>query len=311
MSANSGWARFLPWVIIVTKMSKLLKAAKFLKVAKPMITVVTMSLSAVAYAFWLGPWFAVGLIGMLFIHEWGHIIAMNMRGYKASAPVFIPFLGAVIFAPKMTSRDDEAFIGIGGPLVGGLAAAAFFGLWALMPDKESNAAVIILMISYVGLFLNVFNLLPIRPLDGGRITQAVGSWFKYIGVGALALGTALFQEPVLLFIWILVMPELTALSIRVRGYISAALWVLMTALMVMGYSTQPFWVDVVDIVFAGLIAGTTLWMGLVDEDPVLEDDERPELSSEGKWRWFIYYAALTVLLVGLMVMQVGYLPTPT
>lgn len=305
---SSTGMRLLAWVLIFGKLTKLVKMAKFVKLAKPLITVITMSISAVAYAFWLGPWFAIGLVGMLFIHEMGHVVAMKMRGYKASAPVFIPFLGAVIFGPRMTDRDDEAFIGIGGPVLGGLAAIVTLGIWFFIEDKGSDLAVILLMVSYVGMFLNVFNLMPIRPLDGGRVTQAVGPWFKYVGVVALAIFSALFQEPVILFVWILVMPEVTFLPLRLRAVVAGLMYVAMVTLMAMGYSSQPFWVDVLDCVLASVLMLALVAQAVTDTDLAHEDDGRPHLDRAMRFGWFVRYAILTVILVGFMAYQVQQLP---
>ncbi len=309
--SSSKLGRFiLPALLVSTKLTKLAKAAKFLKVAKPMITLVTMSISAIAYAFWLGPWFAIGLVGMLFVHEMGHVFAMQKRGFQASAPVFIPFLGAVIFAPKMDSRDDEAFIGIGGPVLGSLAALAVLGVWFLVGDKESDLAVILLMVSYVGIFLNLFNLVPIRPLDGGRITQAVGPWFKYVGVAALAVVSFLFQEPVILFIWILVLPEITALPLKLRAMLGVGLWVSMVTLMGLGYSHQPFWIDVFDSVMAALLVAMNAVLAWKEIDPAIEDDERPALSKRERLNWLGWYVLLTVFLVTVMAYQIQHIPVP-
>ncbi len=304
-------SRFFTWMFIITKLTKLAKLAKFAKLAKPLITVVTMSISAVAYAFWLGPWFAIGLVIMLFIHEMGHVIALRMRGYEASAPVFIPFLGAVIFGPRMTNRDDEAFVGIGGPVLGGLAAAIVLGVWWFIEDKTSDLAIILLMISYVGMFLNVFNLMPIRPLDGGRITQAVGPWFKYVGVATLGLFSVFFREPVVLFIWILIMPEVTILPARLRAGIASVMWVAMVALMLLGYSTQPYWVDIIDAVFAAFLVMVMIFQVQAGEDMAEEDNQRPQLSKELRVAWFVRFVLLTAVLVGLMAYQIMNLPAVT
>lgn len=301
--------RVTAWLLILMKLTKLVKVVKFFKIAKPLITIVTMTISAVAYTFWLGPWFAVGVVAMLFIHEIGHVAAMRMRGYEPSAPVFIPFLGAVVFGPKMTSRDDEAFIGIGGPILGGLAAAITLGAWYFTEDKQSDTAVILLMISYVGMFLNVFNLMPIRPLDGGRVTQAVGSWFKYIGVGALAVFSTMFHEPVILFIWILVMPEITVIPLRLRAAVATLMWVVMVTLMALGYSSQPFWVDIIDVVASSILTIGLMAQAHGNTDFADEDDNRPPLQKSEKFSWFIRYAILTAMLVGLMAYQVQHLPT--
>jgi len=305
-TSNSNPLRFLTFFIIFGKVAKL---SKFFKLAKPLVTVITMSISAVAYAFWLGPWFSVGLVAMLFIHEMGHVAAMQMRGYKASAPVFIPFLGAVIFAPRMTSRDDEAFIGIGGPVLGGLAAAMVLGVWYFVEDKESDLAIILLMVSYIGMFLNVFNLMPIRPLDGGRITQAIGPWFKYIGVITLCLFSIYFREPVILFVWIFVMPEITFLPLKLRAIICSFMWIGMVTLMSMGYGSQPVWVDVMDCVLGAVLTGFLIFQAIEGIDPADEDDNRSNLTNTQRINWFIRYGLLTIILVGLMVYQVQQLPT--
>lgn len=301
--------RFAVWLIIIMKLTKLVKMVKFFKITEPLITVVTMTISAVAYAFWLGPWFAVGLVAMLFIHEMGHVVAMRMRGYEASAPVFIPFLGAFIFCPRMKSRDDEAFIGIGGPVLGGLAATVTLGAWFFVEDKQSDLAITLLMVSYVGMLLNVFNLIPIRPFDGGRVTQAVGSWFKYVGVGALAVFSAMFHEPVILFIWIVVMGEITFISLRLRAAIATLMWIAMVALMALGYSSQPFWVDVIDCIGAGILTAILIAQARGNTDFAEEDDNRPPLQKSEKLSWFIRYAILTTVLVGLMAFQIQNLPT--
>jgi|SRR3989344_7938443 len=128
-----------------------------------------MAVSAFAYAFLLGPWFGIGLVVLLLIHEMGHVIALRLRGYESSTPVFIPFLGAAIFAPKFTDRDNEAFVGYGGPLLGSIGAVALFAVWFFLPT-DSVAAQLVLITSYFGVYLNLFNMIPISPLDGGRIT---------------------------------------------------------------------------------------------------------------------------------------------
>ncbi len=103
---------------MLAKSAKLLKLLKLLKVAKPFVLLVSMSISAIAYAFLLGPWLSILFVALLLVHEMGHVIAMKLKGYDTPTPVFIPFLGAAIFAPKFEDRDTEAFVGYGGPLLG-------------------------------------------------------------------------------------------------------------------------------------------------------------------------------------------------
>src|SRR3989344_6518301 len=201
MPQKTSWGEiFLIVLLVLGKSAKVFKAAK---IAKPAITFASMALSLFAYAFWLGPWFSVGFIAMLFIHEMGHVIALRLKGYPAPTMVFIPFLGAAIFAPAFQDREDEAYVGYGGPLLGSIGAAALFGVWFFL-EESSTAAHLVLITSYVAVFINLFNLLPISPLDGGRITQATGRWFQYVGIAGLVIFSFFFRQPVILFIWILV-----------------------------------------------------------------------------------------------------------
>ena len=119
---------------LATKGVVILKALKVLKFAKFAITAITMSISALLYGFAFGSWyFAIGLVLMLLIHEYGHVVAMWKKGIHASAPVFIPFLGALNFAKLPENRDDEAYIGFGGPLVGSIAALICIAIAFLFP----------------------------------------------------------------------------------------------------------------------------------------------------------------------------------
>ena len=234
MEKKSSFGRLARYAVLLMKLAKLVKvfkALKFLKFAKPLLTFGTMGISTLVYSFYLGPWFAIGLVLMLFIHEMGHVWAMQVKGMPTPAPVFIPMLGAVIFAPPFKSREEEAFVGYGGPLVGSIAGLAMFGVWAIIPGRPE----ILLLISFIALYLNLFNLLPIRPLDGGRITQVTGSWFKHVGVGILLLFTAYTMQPMILLIWILVLSDFT-MHPKLKAGIGLACEALMVALMAAGYT---------------------------------------------------------------------------
>src|ERR1700733_275442 len=191
---------FTGMILVLVKSTKIVAILKVLKFSKPLITVISMLVSTILYGLWLGPWFAVGLISMLFIHEMGHIIALRIKGYETHGPVFIPFLGALIFAPKFNNRDTEAYIAFGGPLIETIGALACFAIWFF----TGRTSEIFLLVSYVGVSLNLFNLIPVSPMDGGRIMQIVGAWVKYIGFGLLITFTLAARQPQLLMIWILV-----------------------------------------------------------------------------------------------------------
>lgn len=179
---GSSWILGAAALFVVTKGKTMLS---FLgKFAAPLLT---MFASIGAYAL-LFPWgFAVGLVFMLLIHEIGHVLAARRKGLPVSAPVFIPFLGALINM-KRHPRDaeTEAYIAIGGPVLGTLGALAVFVLGLNFREEWGQTAELLLVIAQVGFFLNLINLLPIHPLDGGRISVAVTRWLWAAGlVGGL------------------------------------------------------------------------------------------------------------------------------
>lgn len=306
MSEKKGSAFTVVLFALLAKSAKLLKLVKLFKVAKPLVLFISMSISAIAYAFMLGPWLAILFVLLLLLHEMGHVVAMRLRGFDTPTPVFIPFLGAAIFAPKFKDRESEAFVGYGGPLLGSLASVAVFGLWFLFP-KHTPLSAILMVGSYLGVYLNLFNLLPISPLDGGRVTQAAGRWFKYVGLIALAVFSAFFRQPVILYIWILVLFDLDMIPVRLRAVLVTSCWIAMVTLMSLGYGDQPVWVNILDCVLTILFVVVSIYRAFkVVED--VEPDERPDLPAEQKVRWFLYYLALAAFLIGMLVVQVQYLP---
>ncbi|HYO11136.1 MAG TPA: site-2 protease family protein [Tepidisphaeraceae bacterium] len=153
-------------------------------------TVGSMLLSIVVYA-WLfshpgdanfGAKFAVGFVLLILVHELGHSFAMRYYGLSASPPIFIPFLGAVINLRQMPRNAlEEAVVGIAGPVTGTLAAAATYALYL------RTGSILFLRLAEFGFFLNLLNLLPVPPLDGGRVTAAVSPKIWMLGiVGAVA-----------------------------------------------------------------------------------------------------------------------------
>jgi Zn-dependent protease len=285
------------------KSGKIIAAsAKLLKLAKPAITFGSMTVSMFAYAFWLGPWFSIGFVLMLLIHEMGHVIALRLRGYPTSTPVFIPFLGAAVFAPKFNDRDDEAYVGFGGPLLGSIAAVALFGVWFRMPE-ETPAAHLVLLISYAAVFLNLFNMIPISPLDGGRVTQAVGKWLRYVGLGGLVALTFFVQEPAFLLLWILVLPEFPFSNKAVPACLGVGCQFAMMVLFYLGYGNQSWVIDLVDVVIATFFNYSLVVRAL--SGTVREESERPQLAVAQRAKWLWLYLGLTGILI---VVQAGYLP---
>ncbi len=153
--------------------------------------------SIAAYALLWGWAFAAGFVALLFLHELGHVIQLRREGVKASAPMFIPFLGAVITARSM--GDDaaaEARVGLAGPILGALASLVPLAIWLATGSDFWRA------LAYVGFFLNLFNLLPVLPLDGGRAMAALSPAIWLVGLVALVAIAIAFPNPILFLILI-------------------------------------------------------------------------------------------------------------
>ena len=148
-------------------------------------TLVSLLVSFGAYAVIYGPWFAVSLVTMILVHEMGHVVEIRRQGMQATAPIFIPFLGAAIFQRSHpTDALKQAQIGIAGPIAGTLGATAAFALYAATQNE------VFLLAAWLGFFLNLFNLVPVWQLDGSWILAPVSKWFQAAGyavVAALAL----------------------------------------------------------------------------------------------------------------------------
>jgi Zn-dependent protease len=157
----------------------------------------SMLVSIAAYALLWGWQFAFGFVVLLFVHELGHVIEARRQGLPVSAPLFIPFLGAMIML-KGNPEDAwrEAKVAIAGPILGSLGALVTWGL------GEAYDSDLLIALAFTGFFLNLFNLLPIVPLDGGRIVAAVHPvlW----GLGLLGLLGLAFVAPNPILIVILV-----------------------------------------------------------------------------------------------------------
>jgi Zn-dependent protease len=148
-----------------------------------------------AYALLWGLPFAAGFVALLFLHELGHVIQLRREGVKASSPMFIPFLGAVISARSL-GRDAaaEARVGLAGPVLGTLASLVPLAIWLATGSDFWRA------LAYVGFFINLFNLLPVLPLDGGRAMAALTPWMWLAGFAGLVALAFYFPNPILLLV---------------------------------------------------------------------------------------------------------------
>ena len=155
----------------------------------------TILVSLAAYALLWGWPFAAGFVALLFVHEMGHAIALRREGIKASWPMFIPFLGAVIAARSLgDNATAEARVGLAGPILGSIGAAACVLVWHATGNDLWRA------LAFTGFFLNLFNLLPVVPLDGGRAMAAMAPWMWFVGFAAIIPLAIIFPNPVILLI---------------------------------------------------------------------------------------------------------------
>ena len=158
----------------------------------------TALVSVAAYSLFWGWQFAAGFVVLLFVHEMGHVIQLRREGIKASTPMFIPFLGAAIFSRSLGDNAlAEARVGLAGPVLGSLGAAVVAVVGALIGSD------LLLALAYVGFLINLFNLLPVLPLDGGRAMAAMAPWMWFVGFAAL-IPLALFLHGSFILILILV-----------------------------------------------------------------------------------------------------------
>jgi Zn-dependent protease len=187
---------------VVALAAKFGAALKALLVALPNLKLLTTGgtalVSVAAYSLFWGWQFAAGFVVLLFVHEMGHVIALRREGIRASAPMFVPFLGAVVVAKSLGKNAlAEARVGLAGPILGSLGA----GVVALIAVLTGSN--MLLALAYVGFLINLFNLVPVVPFDGGRAMAAMAPWMWFVGFGALVTMMFAFPNPFLLIIVLL------------------------------------------------------------------------------------------------------------
>jgi Zn-dependent protease len=163
--------------------------------AKVLTTSASMLVSVAAYSLFWGWKFAAGIVLLLLVHEMGHVIQLRREGIEASAPMFIPFLGAAVMAKSL--GDDataEARVGLAGPILGTIGALVLLPI-AISTDGDFWYALV-----FTGLMLNLFNLLPVVPLDGGRAMAALSPWMWFVGLFAMTLLAFLVPNPIIILI---------------------------------------------------------------------------------------------------------------
>ena len=204
----------------------------------------SMLVSVAAYA-WIWGWkFAVGFVLLLFVHELGHVLELKRQGIPASAPLFIPFLGAAVGMKQMPANAwREAQVALAGPILGSAGAAA---VWAAGEAYDSD---LLVALAFTGFLLNLFNLLPIVPLDGGRAVAALHPALWAIGLAGLVALTFIAPNPVLILVLLLGGLELWR-RWRERGNPEVAGY----------YSVTPAQRAAVAVTYLGLALGLALAM---------------------------------------------------
>jgi Zn-dependent protease len=197
------WAGLLAFIGAVGKYAYFI--FKVGKIGKILLTAGSMLASVWFYALIFGWKLAVGFVLLIFVHEMGHVFMAWQLGMPVSAPIFIPGMGAVILMKRFGgSAWHNAIMGIGGPLFGGLASTFCYGVFFVTGSK------LYLALAFLGFFMNLFNMTPMFPLDGGWITGAVSPYIWVVGL-AILLGmvvTGHLHNP---FIYVLIIMSLPRL----------------------------------------------------------------------------------------------------
>ncbi|HEX7291584.1 MAG TPA: site-2 protease family protein [Conexibacter sp.] len=193
---RTGWRRLPgPLAVLGALLAKFKGVLLLLPKLKLLTTSGSMLVSVAAYSLIWGWRFAAGFVLLLLVHELGHVIQLRREGIEASAPMFIPFLGAVVAAKSL--GDDaaaEARVGLAGPVLGSLGAALLIPVWLITGNELWQA------LAFTGFFLNLFNLLPVVPLDGGRAMAAMAPWMWFVGLAAMVALAVAFPNPIILLI---------------------------------------------------------------------------------------------------------------
>jgi Zn-dependent protease len=192
-------------IFVLGKLKFLLPLLKFTKLS----TLLTMLLAVWAYGLFFGVPFAIGFVLLIFVHELGHGLVMQQQGLRAGAPVFIPFVGAVIAMKSLPKNAYvEALVGIGGPILGSVGALACLVVaWI-------SGSTLWYALAETGFLINLFNLIPISPLDGGRIVGVISRWLWLVGY---AVGIAVFLVTYSPILFLILLLGLFTLARTIRG----------------------------------------------------------------------------------------------
>ncbi len=190
----------MKWILLALNASKITPA---------LWSSLSIILSIWAYAMFFGWPFAVGFVALIFFHELGHYIAARDRGLDTGLPMFIPFVGAFIqLREQPMNAETEAYIAYAGPFVGTVAAFACY-LYGRNIAASGDEA-FWLALAKAGFVLNLFNLIPLSPLDGGRITAVLTPRVWLLGFPMLVSLWLVWPNPMLILVAVIALPQLLA-----------------------------------------------------------------------------------------------------
>lgn len=154
-------------------------------------TIITTGVTALLYAQLFGWAFGVGIVLLILIHESGHVVVARVIGLPVTLPIMIPFLGAFVsMRQQPRTVAQESVMAIGGPILGSIASGLCYLGYLLMP--ASSTGHLLQALAYFGFLINLFNLVPVTPLDGGRVLSLLSKWFNVAGL-VIAAALLLFE----------------------------------------------------------------------------------------------------------------------
>lgn len=189
----------MKWILLALNASKLGPA---------LWSSLSIVLSIGTYALFFGWPFAIGIVALIFVHELGHYVAARERGLDVGLPMFIPFVGAFIaLREQPMNAETEAYIAYAGPFIGTLGA---FACYILGRNAGGADAIFWLALAKTGFILNLFNLIPVSPLDGGRITAVLTPRIWLLGFPLLVVIWLYWPSPMLVLVAVIALPQLMA-----------------------------------------------------------------------------------------------------
>jgi Zn-dependent protease len=176
-------------------------------------TILSMTITIWIYSAKLGWTLASGLMVLLLIHECGHLVASFLLGMRVSAPIFIPYMGAIIDLKEVGhNRWKLALMGIAGPLAGTIATVGCFTIY------HANGSSIMAALAAGGCIQNLFNLIPMGSLDGGHVVGAIARWLWVPGYLLMSWLAWQIHTPVICISLVVMLPQvLSVFQSKNRG----------------------------------------------------------------------------------------------